>query len=148
MYGYNLLLHPLHYHMLWLNDAVGHAALIKTVLDPVENDLFQQADEYKHHFDDLDFKSITLNGYLRTGMNNFAALDRLNEQVWSEMNNFMEFLENIRDSRADNKVLGTLMPLMADHMLREECYYLQKLSQSTDTVRHPDCDPVTPRLEA
>jgi hypothetical protein len=147
MQGHSPLFHPLHYHLLWLGDAIGHSAWIKASLDLVEKDLKRQADQYEQQFDDLNFKALTLNGYLRTGLSHFAALDRLNEQVWSHINSFMEFLENIRDRRTDNKVLGTLLPLMADHMLREECYYLQKLTQSTDNVRKPDCDPISPRLE-
>ena len=46
-----------------------------------------------------------------------------------------------------NKVLSTLTPLMPDHMLREECYYLIKLAQSSE-VRMPDCDPTRPRVES
>jgi hypothetical protein len=77
----------------------------------------------------------------------FAALERLNEQAETVINDFMSFLENMRDQRLDSKVLGSLMPLMADHMYREECYYLLQLSQSTDDIRKPVCDPASPRLE-
>ena len=35
---------------------------------------------------------------------------------------------------------------MADHMFREECYYLTQLSLKTN-VSKPPCDPTTPRLE-
>lgn len=147
MQGYQTLLHPLHYHMLWLKDAIGHAASVKSGLDLVEKDLIGQTEQFEQQFNHLYFLSLTLNGYLRTGHNKFTALDRLNEQVWSYMNDFMEFLEKLRDSRADNKVLGILIPLVLDHMLREECYYMQKLSQSTDHIRLPDCNPASPRLE-
>jgi hypothetical protein len=36
---------------------------------------------------------------------------------------------------------------MADHMAREECYYLQKLAQSTKVVEQPTCNPTKPRTE-
>lgn len=147
MYGYTPMHHPLHYHLLWLNDAIGHAASVMSLLDPIEKDLIKQADHFENQFDDLNLKAVTMNGYLRSGIRDFAALDQLNKQAWTTMNSFIELLENLRDGRMDHKVLGTLMPLMTDHMLREECYYLQKLSQSTDTVRPPDCTSLSPRLE-
>jgi hypothetical protein len=87
-----------------------------------------------------------MNGYLRTQLISFPSLNRLNDQAALAIKNFTEFLDNLRDQKMDNKVLGTLMPLMADHMYREECYYLWKLSQTTDTVRKPDCDPARPRI--
>jgi hypothetical protein len=140
-------LHPLHYHMLWLSDAVNHAASIKSELDFIEKDLTNLANHFEIEFQDLDTKSFTMNGYLRTGLSDFPALARLNELVEDSINDFMEFLGTIRDQRIDGKVLGTLMPLMADHMYREECYYLLKLSQNTGNIRKPDCDPASPRLE-
>jgi len=43
--------------------------------------------------------------------------------------------------RLDKEALGTLAPRMADHMYREECYYLQKLSEVSD-VKPPSCSPL------
>jgi len=39
------------------------------------------------------------------------------------------------------------MPLMADHMAREECYYLTKLSQA-GAAALPGCDATAPRIRA
>lgn len=147
MNGQIPLLHPIHYHMLWLMDAVGHSASIMSEIDFIEKDLTKSANQFEIQFKDLDTKSLTLNGYLRTGMSNFPSLERLNEQANTAINNFMEFLGAIRDQRMDGKILGTLMPLVADHMFREECYYLVKLSQASGNIRKPDCDPASPRLE-
>lgn len=145
--GYIPKLHPLHYHMLWLTDAVGHSASILAELDFIEKDYISQAKLYEQQFQELNVKALMMNGYLRTGMNSFPSLNRLNEQAWHTIRDFMEFLEAIRDQRMDGKILGTLMPLMADHMYREECYYILKLSQSASNIKKPDCDPASPRLE-
>ncbi len=139
--------HPIHYHMLWLSDAVGHAASIEAELDFVEADLIDQACRFRIKFQDLYLKALIMNGYLRTDLESFPSLTRLNEQSSSVIHSFIEYLDSLRDKRTDHKVLGTLMPLMADHMSREECYYLWKLAQSASTVRKPDCDPTRPRLE-
>ena len=58
----------------------------------------------------------------------------------------MSFLKEIEEMRISKRALGTLMPLMADHMFREECYYLTQFSMKTN-VSKPPCDPTAPRLE-
>jgi hypothetical protein len=55
MNGQNPLLHPLHYHMLWLSDAVGHSATLTSTLDMVEKDLSNRAYDYEIIFQDLYF---------------------------------------------------------------------------------------------
>lgn len=142
-----LLFHPLHYHMLWLSDATGHAASIAAELDFIEKDLIDRAYRYEMQFQDLYLKALIMNGYLRTQLDRFPSLNRLNEQAATAIASFTEYLDTLRDQKMDSKILGTLMPLMADHMSREECYYLWKLSQSTEIIRRPDCDPTRPRLD-
>lgn len=145
--GQSLLVHPLHYHMLWLSDAISHAATLSSSLDHSERDSIETSYKFEVQFQDLYLKALAFHGFLRTQLTSFPALDRLNDQVRIAITNFMEYLETIRDQRLDSKVLGSLMPLMADHMAREECYYLYKLSQTTKTIRKPECDPTRPRVE-
>jgi hypothetical protein len=147
MHGETLLSHPIHYHILWLNDAVGHAASVTANLDFIEKDMINKADHFRKDFLQLYLKAFIMSGYLRTQLDNFPALDRLNDQAQLIMYDFMEFLDYLRDQRISGRILGTLMPLMADHMNREECYYLWKLHQVTGTVKRPDCDPTRPRIE-
>jgi hypothetical protein len=45
----------------------------------------------------------------------------------------------------NKEVLGTISPLVLDHMNREECYYLTKLSFAAGT-RPPQCDAEKPRI--
>jgi hypothetical protein len=142
-----LLQNSLHYHMLWLFDATGHAASIAAALDFIEKDLIDNAYRYEIQFQDLYLKALIMKGYLRTQLDSFPSLNRLNEQAATAIASFTEYLDTIRDQRLDSKILGTFMPLMADHMSREECYYLWKLSQSTEIIRRPNCDPTRPRLD-
>lgn len=146
MNGQIPLFHPIHYHVLWLTDAVGHAATISSELDLIEKDMIEKACRFEIQFHDLNTKSQMMYGYLRTQLDSFPSLNRLNDQAGIAITNFMEFLEIIRDQRMDGRVLGTLLPLMADHMSREECYYLWKLSETTQNVRKPGCDPARPRI--
>lgn len=140
------LAHPLHDHNLWLPDASGHAGSIYCGLDSTERDLREKSKEFMKVFEDLYIKADEFSGYLRTGLQDFPALHRLNHQAENSILIFMKFLKEIQGLRMTKKALGTILPLMADHMYREECYYLTKLSQVTD-INKPACNPAVPRLE-
>lgn len=146
--GQNITFHPLHYHNLWLTDAIGHAAAIVSALDPIERETMLKAHDYELRYNDLFYKAYIMKGYLRSGVINFPSLERLNNEAYMLSTDFMDFLEKLRDQRMDLRVLGSLMPLLADHMARESCYYIWKLSQTIETIRRPDCDPTRPRIEA
>lgn len=141
------LFHPLHYHLLWLTDAIGHATSVSANLDFIEKDRIDKNNRYELEFTDLLLKATMMNGYLRTQLESFPSLNRLNKEVEILITSFKGFLEELRDERMKGQVLGTLFPLMADHMAREECYYLWKLSQTAGLTRKPDCDPASPRIE-
>jgi hypothetical protein len=137
--------HPLHYHMLWLPDAAGHAGAIMCRLDDVEKDLRLKSGEFEKEFHDLHMKAEEFSGYTRTGLKDFPALKRLNNQAGIKIGMFMKFLKDVEELRMEKRVLGTLQPLMPDHMHREECYYLLNLSRVSE-VKDPDCDPTMPRV--
>lgn len=138
--------HSLHHDLLWLPDAVGHAGAIASDLDDVEQDLIETSHCFMKNFKALHEKALEFKGYLRTNLLEFPALNRLNCQVSSKMSEFMEFLHEIRELVCDKEALGTLVPLIPDHMLREECYFLIKLAEVAN-IPKPGCDPTRPRLE-
>jgi hypothetical protein len=137
----------LHHHLVWLQDAFGHSALISGKLDLVEKGLKEASDGFTKHFEAFYLKAVELAGYTRTGLRNFPALQRFDKQVELEMLLFMKFLEELEEMGLTREMLGTFMPLMADHMAREECYYLTKLSWVSE-VQPPNCDPGKPRVES
>lgn len=137
--------HPLYHHTIWLPDASGHADAIFCGLDSTERDLRYKSKEFTRIFDDLYIKADEFKGYLRTRLQDFPALSRLNTQVEVKILLFMTFLKEIEELRLTKKVVGTIMPLMANHMFREECYYLTKLSKVSE-IEKPECDPTSPRI--
>lgn len=142
-----MLFHPLHYHLIWLTDAIGHAASVSANLDFIEKEMIDKSTSFELQFTDLLLKTTMMKGFLRTQVDDFPSLSKLNKQVETLMTSFKEFLEDLRDDRIAGQILGTLFPLMADHMAREECYYLWKLSQTAGLTKKPDCDPSSPRIE-
>ncbi|QAS52583.1 DUF2935 domain-containing protein [Halobacillus litoralis] len=140
------LFHELHHHMLWLMDASGHAGAIHDELDAVEKRLKEKSHLFVKHFDQFYIKAVEMKGYLRTNRHSFPALNRFNDEVELEMKIFKTFLEELEEMELSETVLGTFSALMADHMAREECYYLYKLAETTNG-EYPECDPTQPRIE-
>lgn len=137
--------HPLHHHLLWLPDASGHADGVLKNFDGVEKNLIMKGNEFKEKFEDYYIKAVELAGYLRTHLKTFPALEHFNSEVELEMVLFQKFLEELEEMSLDKMMLGTLDPLMADHMYREECYYLTKLSQVSN-IKPPTCT-TTPKTK-
>jgi len=138
--------HELHHHLLWLLDAAGHSEAISSNLDSVEKSLIEKSNSFKKKFDDFYLKAVELAGYLRTNLTTFPALAKMNFDTKLEIKLFQNFLHELEELELSNQALGTFAPLMADHMSREECYYLMKLAESVN-LDPPECDPTKPRLK-
>lgn len=136
----------IHLHLLWLLDGAGHASIISSNLDITEKELIKKSHMYSKIFTDLYLKAIEYNGYTRTNIRDFPALRNLNTNADNTMTSFKKFLKELKEDIIDKKVLGSIYPLMTDHMIREECYYLTKLYMVSDT-KNPECDPTKPRIE-
>lgn len=148
-----ILLHPevkshiLEDHYLWQADAVGHAVALLQTLDPTEKKLMKDIRKLKKKFH-ANFNATTeYIGYLRTGIQEFPAIDKLNEESMAEFILFMKVLETLREERINLKVLGSLNALLADHMLRESAYFFSKLSELTGQVFNFSVKPDSPRVE-
>lgn len=139
--------HPLHHHLVWLLDAAGHSDAISGALDLTEKKLREKSDMFTKTFEQFYIKAVELTGYLRANIETFPALKRFNNDVELEIIIFKEFLAELEDLEMKDKLLGTFSALMADHMAREECYYLMKLAQSAPDINFPKCDPTKPRTE-
>jgi hypothetical protein len=138
--------HPVHYHLLWLLDAVGHADGIYTKLDYVEKEMRKRSMAFTERFRELNEKAVEMAGYLRTNVKQFPSLLYFNREVEEEIKSFMDFLEELLENRLRDETLGTLNPLLPDHMFREECYYLTKLSRVSQ-IKSPQCDPGKQRIQ-
>ncbi|WP_354000726.1 DUF2935 domain-containing protein [Sporosarcina newyorkensis] len=138
------LVHPLHHDLLWLLDAAGHAGAIDANLDRVEKSLKEKGQKFTQEWEAFYLKAVEMAGFLRTNVTQFPALAKFHQDINLEMTIFKSFLRELEEWEMNKDILGSLTPLMADHMAREECYYLIKLSETTDIAK-PSCDPSKPR---
>ncbi|TCP30592.1 DUF2935 family protein [Scopulibacillus darangshiensis] len=137
--------HPIHHHLLWVSDAGAHAGIITSSLDVTERKLKEKGKAFEEDFHGFYLKAIEIAGYLRTNIYQFPALSRYNSDVRLELKVFRGFLAELEEWGLSKELLGTFTPLMADHMAREECYYLMQLAES-DGTPPPSCDPTKPRV--
>jgi hypothetical protein len=121
------VLENIHLHKIWLPDAAGHAASIASDLDPTETVYIKEAEEFKNSFEHLYIKAVELGLMLERTCLSDGSLDHFNNEVERKINDFIGFLENVRERRARCRILGVLKPLVPDHMIREEKYFIAKI---------------------
>ncbi len=124
------IFHELHHHLLWLADAAGHAGAIDVRMDDVEKRIKERSSTFTKHFEQFYLKAVELTGYLRSNVKRFPALNKFNNDVEVEMKLFKTFIKELEELELSAEVLGVFTASMADHMLREEQYYLMKLAES------------------
>lgn len=137
--------HPLHYDLLWLQDAYGHAASLAADLDFAEKPLVAKSMAFQKGFEGFYLKAVEMTGYLRTHLKDFPALHKFHSDIDLEMKVFMHFLAELEELELSGEVLDRINPLMPDHMYREECYYLSKLAELGE-IPSLNCDPTKPRV--
>lgn len=128
---HNRVLENIRLHKVWLPDASGHANNISSELDAIESELKKEAQKYAKKFDCLFKKAFEMyTMYERTGLEN-GALYRFNDDVIKTLTDFIYFLEKVEDLRDECKAFGTgtFSPLVPNHMMREESYYIYKVKQ-------------------
>ncbi|MDP4143782.1 MAG: DUF2935 domain-containing protein [Bacillota bacterium] len=77
LFTYIQFFNPVHYHLLWLLDGVGHAASIASNLDMSEKMLIKTSTKFRKTFNDLYSKSKEMKGFQRAGLIKFPALTKL-----------------------------------------------------------------------
>lgn len=119
--------HILNVHELWMVDAAGHAGAIMSELDPTEAKLKKKFKMQKKSLKLLHHKVEEFIGYVNRLNTDFPAIQALNASAISEITIFNKMLQELLQLRVSKQVLGTIAPLMINHMIREEAYYLRKL---------------------
>lgn len=123
----NTIEENLNLHKIWLPDAAGHAATIASDLDPIEKALIMEAQEFEKEFNNLALKNDELSKMLIRTCLTDGALKQLNEDAMRKIKEFICYLNKLSELLTKCKVLGTLKPLIPNHMMREENYYLNRI---------------------
>ncbi|KZL94018.1 DUF2935 domain-containing protein [Clostridium magnum] len=115
----------------WIADGSGHASTYASFLDPTESILRDEALAFKMKFDMLSVKANELQMMMMQSESGESALIMLAAQVEDLMKKFILYLEKMLKHRSECKVMaiGTLSPLLPNHMIREHKYSLNKINE-------------------
>jgi hypothetical protein len=103
------------------NEIMGeHGEFIRGMLDPTEKSLIDMADEFAERYEELTNEVEALK-------NNMNNKDRLTQQSLRLTRQFRNFKTQGVEGILGCKVKSIILPLLADHVLREANHYLRIL---------------------
>ena len=104
--------------LFWNQIMMEHALFIRGLLNPTEEDLIDTADEFAHEFRDLikeaqDMTDTTINSVTNETLNKTIQL--------------RDFKQEGTEGISSCKIRSIILPLLADHVLREANHYIRLL---------------------
>ena len=114
----------------WNRIMMEHALFIRGLLDPSEETLILTADEFAE-----DYRRLLEEAKEKDCM---AWRGRRNEGVYEETVKYRDFKAAGTKGIVECKIAGLILPLLADHVLREANHYLRLLKEGEETST--DCE--------
>jgi hypothetical protein len=106
----------------WNRIMAEHAKFIRGLLDPSEEELFDIADQFGQEFDELTCKA-------KEAMDKTTPTDlmRITEESLEATREIRDFKGQATEGLLDCKIKSIILPLLADHTLREANHYIRLL---------------------
>ncbi|NJD01063.1 MAG: DUF2935 domain-containing protein, partial [Ruminiclostridium sp.] len=105
----------------WNRIMAEHAKFIRGLLDPTENDLIDIADKFGKDFDKLTKESVE-------AMDKTLPIAKITENSLKATTEIRNFKRQGTQGILECKVKSIILPLLADHTLREANHYLHLLN--------------------
>ena len=104
----------------WNRQMAEHAKFIRGLLDPAENNLISQANNFGNEFDLLTAEA-------KAAMDATAPLDQVTEESLKATENLRNFKAQGTKGILECQVRSIIIPLLGDHVLREANHFLRLL---------------------
>lgn len=101
----------------WNQIMMEHALFIRGLLDPTENELIHSADEFSYHYSEL----------LENSQKTHDSI--IKDNALSETLKFRDFKAAGTEGIEKCKIRSLILPLLADHVLREANHYIRLLKE-------------------
>ncbi|MCP3741011.1 DUF2935 domain-containing protein [Rossellomorea sp. BNER] len=124
---------------LWLEDQVGHAALLIRSIDGVELPLIQKANHYKELFSAFILQNDAIKGFLRFTPENFPAQLHFAREVAIAVTGFTQLVQKTVTLYVEDEVFNQATLRFLEHHFPEACYFLKKLSYYAQEIDYPPC---------
>lgn len=105
--------------LFWNQIMMEHALFIRGLLDPSEEDLIDTADEFADEFKDLIEEAQTMNN---------MTINSVTNQTLTQTVELKNFKQAGTEGIASCKIRSIILPLLADHVLREANHYIRLLN--------------------
>ena len=117
--------------VFWNQIMMEHAQFIRGLLDPTEVDLMETANEFAEEYAKLLQEARTRDA---------AAMEDLTRRTREETRKYRDFKAAGAQGLNECKITSIILPLLADHVLREANHYLRVLGDDVCAGRGNDGD--------
>lgn len=124
---------------LWLEDQLGHAALLRRALDVSEQILLEQVGTITKLFSAHMLKNDAIKGYLRFLPPQFPAQISFAREVSHTVQAFNQLVEHVIRLYKGKSVFNATTLRFLEHHFPESCYFLTKLSAFVPEIEKPAC---------
>lgn len=124
---------------LWLEDQLGHTALLKRSIDGVELLLLERLNTLSQLFSAHILKNEAMKGYLRFSSPHFPAQISFAREVSNSALAFNQLVEYVIKLYKGKEVLNATTLRFLEHHFPESCYFLHKLSAYVPEMQEPAC---------
>jgi len=118
--GMNLEREASDLEFFWNRQMAEHAKFIRGLLDPTENNLINQANNFGNEFDQLTAAA-------KAAMDATAPLSRVTDESLKATEELRNFKAQGTQGILACKIKSIIIPLLGDHVLREANHYLRLL---------------------
>lgn len=105
----------------WNRQMAEHAKFIRGLLDPTENNLFMQANNFGNEFDQLTAEA-------KAAMDMTAPLQKVTDESLKATQDLRNFKAQGTQGILACQIRSIIIPLLGDHVLREANHYLRLLN--------------------
>lgn len=106
--------------IFWNNIMAEHSKFIRGLLDPTEEELLRLSNKFANSFDELTVEA-------KKADNNMYALAGVTTKSLNETEKIKGFKEQGTSGILNCKIKSIILPLLADHVLREANHYIKLL---------------------
>lgn len=108
--------------LFWNQIMMEHALFIRGLLDPTETDLISTADNFANEYKELLISAANMTN---------AMLSNATNKTIQETLKYRDFKSAGAKGLLECKIKSTILPLLADHVLREANHYLRILEEKS-----------------
>ncbi|WP_096200818.1 DUF2935 domain-containing protein [Bacillus sp. FJAT-45350] len=120
---------------LWLEDHLGHAVLLRNVIDPVELSITNQTERFITIYQGFIVQNQQMKSLLRFSPPGIPRQQRLSRDIGKTTIEMYHFVNEVIGMYKETEVLSRTTLRFLEHHIPETCYFIRKLSLFAPEIR-------------